>query len=725
MRIERIVIGAFGLFNRGITLDLGDTPFVVLLGDNESGKSTIMEAIVATVFGFSNPKDEDARRPWAEHDLYSCAVALRMDDSSLLEIARNFQTNDVRVRQKNAEEVTTLFSGKASPRSKSPDARRYAVLLEDKLTLAEAELFHASIFVRQEQMATEFSERMRRVVSGSVDTDYEQAQEALRERFFTLTKNNPWEARDKTNPRQIEILRSEKDDVLCKLENQKEAEGHLNELLRQRKQREDEIDKLRREIAETKAVLDDVSRLNKLKETRARLGETETSLRGELETLHTAEERTIEINKELTDKYPDFDEAGMSFQQKLALSSELEDETRRREQALVVEQGRLDVAQRQERRTAAIVLSAVLSVAVAIVSLLTLGLTECLVGFLAGGALGYLLSRFVPYLLGGKSATARTRVAMLDEQLSETRERRDRIVNEIVALCGTSDIDAISVQFEEYRALKTQLARAADEIERSRTEQEIKDESDRVVQELAVTKTQIEQLLQTSTSLRQLSEQPEQALKLEVKLKGSLEEKAAGLETAKEQLSELKTEIARQSAAGVHDRVNLQERLEEIESELSELVSRRDALKCAVDVLTEAIIEYRKDYLPRLEAEITDLFSRIVGERYNRIHFTKRLEPLVDGPDRANILTASLSAGTRDQLYLAMRLAFARQLSRGEALPLVLDDPFVNFDEARLDAVHRILRSVSEQQQIILFTHDRRLAGWGDHLIELGQIGSQ
>jgi len=725
MRIERIVIGAFGLFNRGITLDLGDAPFVVLLGDNESGKSTIMEAIVATIFGFSNPKDEDSRRPWAEHDLYSCAVALRMDDSSVLEIARNLESNDVRVRQKNGDEVTTLFSGKASPRSKSADAKRYALLLEEKLTLAEAELFHASIFVRQEQMATEFSERMRRVVSGSVDTDYEQARQALQERFFTLTKNNPWDSRDKTNPRQIEIFQAEKDDILNKLENQKEAEAQLNELLRQRGQRAEEIETLRREIAEAKAALDDVSRLNKLKETRDRLSETETSLRHELETLHRAEERTAEINKELTDKYPDFDEAGMPFQQKLALSSELEDETRRREQALIVEQGRLDVAQRQERRSAAIVLSAVLSVAVAIVSLLTLGLTACLVGFLAGGALGYLLSRFVPYVLGGKSATARTRVAMLDDQLDETRERRDQIVNEIVALCGTSDIDAISVQFEEYRALKTQLARAADEIERSRTEQEIKDENDRVVQELAVTKTQIEQSLETSTSLRQLSEEPQEALKLEVKLKGSLEEQAAGLETAKEQLSELKTEIARHSASGVHDRVNLEERLEEIEIELSELVSRRDALKCAVDVLTEAITEYRKDYLPRLESEITDLFSRIVGERYNRIHFTKRLEPLVDGPDHADILTASLSAGTRDQLYLAMRLAFARQLSRGEALPLVLDDPFVNFDEARLDAVHRILRSVSEQQQIILFAHDRRLADWGDHLIELSQIGSQ
>ena len=724
MRIERIVLGGFGLFNRGITVDFSDAPFAVVLGDNESGKSTIMEAIVATVFGFSNPKDEESRRPWAEHELYSCAVALRMDDSSLLEVARSFETNDVRVRHKNGEEVTTLFSGKASPRSKSPEARRYATLLEDKLTLAEAELFHASIFVRQEQMATEFSERMRRVVSGSVDTDYEQAQEALREKFFTLTKDNPWESRDKTNPRQIEILQSEKDEIIEKLENQKEAEGQLNELLRQREKVEKEIDKLKQEMEQTKAALDNVARLNELNQARDKLSETETSLRHELETLRTAERRTTEINKELTDKYPDFDTAGMPFQQKLALSSELEDETDRREQALTVEQVRFDVAQHKERRIAAIVLSAVFSVAAAIVSSLTLGPTGGLIGFIAGGALGYLLSRFVPFVPGGKSATARTRVLMLEEQLAETRERRDHIVSEIVALCGTSDIAAISVQFEEYRALKTQLERAEEDIRRTRSEEEIALENDRVVQELAVTKTQIEQLLDSSPSLRQLDADLQEALTLEAKLKGALDEKAGALETAKEQLGGLRTEIARQSASGVHDRVNLQERLGEIEIELGELASRRDALKCAVDVLTDAITEYRKDYLPRLEAEITELFSGIVGERYNRIHFTKRLEPLVDGPARADILTGSLSAGTRDQLYLAMRLAFAKQLSRGEALPLVLDDPFVNFDEARLDAVHSILRSVSEDQQIILFTHDRRLAEWGDQLIELAQIGS-
>ena len=84
MRIERIKIDAFGLFSRGVTVEFGDAPIAVVLGDNESGKTTMMEAMVATIFGFLNPKNEESRRPWQEHESYSCSVTLRLNDSSLI-----------------------------------------------------------------------------------------------------------------------------------------------------------------------------------------------------------------------------------------------------------------------------------------------------------------------------------------------------------------------------------------------------------------------------------------------------------------------------------------------------------------------------------------------------------------------------------------------------------------------------------------------------------------
>ena len=55
-----------------------------------------------------------------------------------------------------------------------------------------------------------------------------------------------------------------------------------------------------------------------------------------------------------------------------------------------------------------------------------------------------------------------------------------------------------------------------------------------------------------------------------------------------------------------------------------------------------------------------------------------------------------------DQLYLALRLAVARELT--PQAPLILDDALVRFDDARLAAALGILRREAETKQVILFT---------------------
>jgi len=67
--------------------------------------------------------------------------------------------------------------------------------------------------------------------------------------------------------------------------------------------------------------------------------------------------------------------------------------------------------------------------------------------------------------------------------------------------------------------------------------------------------------------------------------------------------------------------------------------------------------------------------------------------------------------GTRDQLYLALRLAALEGLiARRGPLPLLLDDLFVHFDDARTDAGLRVLEQIAERTQVLLFTHHQRVA---------------
>lgn len=66
---------------------------------------------------------------------------------------------------------------------------------------------------------------------------------------------------------------------------------------------------------------------------------------------------------------------------------------------------------------------------------------------------------------------------------------------------------------------------------------------------------------------------------------------------------------------------------------------------------------------------------------------------------------SALSRGTQEQLAVLTRLAFADLLQdRGSPVSLILDDPLVYSDDARLDAMTTLLSEASERMQVILFT---------------------
>jgi uncharacterized protein YhaN len=69
-----------------------------------------------------------------------------------------------------------------------------------------------------------------------------------------------------------------------------------------------------------------------------------------------------------------------------------------------------------------------------------------------------------------------------------------------------------------------------------------------------------------------------------------------------------------------------------------------------------------------------------------------------------------LSDGTRDQLYLALRLAsLEHHAKRGEPMPLVLDDILIHFDDDRARAALAALGEMAASTQVLFFTHHARL----------------
>ncbi|WP_041794749.1 YhaN family protein [Pararhodospirillum photometricum] len=79
-------------------------------------------------------------------------------------------------------------------------------------------------------------------------------------------------------------------------------------------------------------------------------------------------------------------------------------------------------------------------------------------------------------------------------------------------------------------------------------------------------------------------------------------------------------------------------------------------------------------------------------------------------PDGSRVGLEGLSAGTVDQLYLALRLA-SLELARahGPGLPFIADDLFLTFDDRRAAAGFRVLAEVARSTQVLFFTHHTHL----------------
>ena len=70
-----------------------------------------------------------------------------------------------------------------------------------------------------------------------------------------------------------------------------------------------------------------------------------------------------------------------------------------------------------------------------------------------------------------------------------------------------------------------------------------------------------------------------------------------------------------------------------------------------------------------------------------------------------------MSDGTRDQLFLAFRLASLENYAAStEPLPFVADDILVHFDDERSAATLDLLARFAETNQVLLFTHHERVA---------------
>lgn len=161
-------------------------------------------------------------------------------------------------------------------------------------------------------------------------------------------------------------------------------------------------------------------------------------------------------------------------------------------------------------------------------------------------------------------------------------------------------------------------------------------------------------------------------------------------------------------------------RQQEAAAGMAEAAERYLRLKTAARLLQWSMERFRQTRQGPMLARASEIFQALTLGSFSRLlvdadsHDSPRLVSIrTDGNKPVEV--PGLSEGTRDQLYLALRLAaLDQQASQGSCMPLIADDLFINFDDRRTAAGLQVLGDVSRRMQVILLTHH-------DHLVPLAR----
>ena len=157
---------------------------------------------------------------------------------------------------------------------------------------------------------------------------------------------------------------------------------------------------------------------------------------------------------------------------------------------------------------------------------------------------------------------------------------------------------------------------------------------------------------------------------------------------------------------------NKQRQLTAVQTQIAAHDKRIDLLKRTRQLLERTRVEVARHHQPAALIEASHWLSRLTEGRYTQIT-TAADEARLDVHDTAGVIwnPERLSRGTREQVFLALRLALIRDLhEQGITLPTVMDDALVNFDDQRAQAASRTLAEFmndrnGDQQMLVLTCH--------------------
>jgi DNA repair exonuclease SbcCD ATPase subunit len=709
MRLKRIELKNFkrlvdfqAQFSPGINVVKGPL--------NEMGKSTLLEGIIAALF--HNPKSsaKEVKDYVSWGSTKQCRTSLEFEDKGnryLLE--KDFDKGTVRLIGDNTREEFDTFK---------EISEKMAELLGTKSDT----LFLCSFCIRQTQVSEissgkkEINESLEEVVSGGKESTLA-SQVVLkldskiaetRKGLDKLAKNPGILASLKNKLQDTSRRYDEVRDEVSKVEAQKIELVEVNKQLAQVKEQYEnakallEKNKQRKEIEASKKDLE--RKYGEMDELLGGMNELMTKLEGANEALRSGE--GLENEQQVSE-----------FRRKLdAIQNRRGDigkDLAQREKELAGAKEKLD------RGKSVRFLGSRKGIAAAII-ILTGGIIGALIGpfyllgvIILGAALLAITMWARTALIRDKTNISgiEERIQKMEESLGELSQEEQELLAK--AKCNTvAEFDKEEKDFKFWLKEKRSLEAQLKGMLRGKAVEDFQKQKREISKDLAVAEAKF------TDDLRETRLSPEEYIELERKVR-ILEAKQAELEKQKRRCEV----IIEQVRFNIEDQIRLEEELEGLREALKHEEKKVKVYGLAREFISKARTEILSSAGEALEKGIQRYLAVFTNDKYKQVRVNKEaLEFWVYSDEKMDwAKPEELSGGVIDEFYLAFRLALARLIFGDKKPPLILDDPFVNFDSVRLANTLNFFKTLASDYQIIIFTLGDLYDKVADNIIPLGE----
>ena len=302
------------------------------------------------------------------------------------------------------------------------------------------------------------------------------------------------------------------------------------------------------------------------------------------------------------------------------------------------------------------------------------------------------------------------RIQKMGGSLKELDARESSLLTE--TKCST--LEEFETKEKDFRRWKEEQRKYKDQLNGKLGTRDIggmKKQKAEIARNLAVERAKItEDIKATALS-------PERYVKQE-RIVGKLEERLKERERDKN----LCEAIIKTARVDVEQQIELEEELESLQENLRQEGRRVKVYELAKESMSRAKDDAFSSANEVLEKETQKYFAIFTNGKYNQVKVGKEnSEFLIYSTEKDGwVKPEELSGGVIDEFYLAYRLALVKLIFGTKNPPLLLDDPFGNFDLLRLNKALLLFKDLSKDYQIIIFTLKDIYDETADNIILLG-----